>query len=477
MKKQWVLLAVLAIIACNPVVAKVTLPAIISDNMVLQQDARVNIWGKAEPGETITIKPSWATKAMTTIASGDGKWTVKLKTPRATMKKHSITVSGENTITVSNILIGEVWLCGGQSNMLFPVGKQEDVKWQTGMEEAEKELQDANYPEIRFFTVPYCLAPDGERDDCEGKWLVCTAESTYNFSAVGFVFGRRLFNELHTPVGLILSAKGDTHVESWTKMDVMKNNPLYTDVFDEFGVENVKQNKLYKVPSTLWNGMIKPILGYTVKGTIWYQGEANAMRHAQYQQVFTNMINSWRKEWEQPDMPFYFVQIAPFKDQPAGIREAQLQTWQGGLKNLGMVVTTDVGDSLDIHPRNKRVPGERLALWALAKQYGKNIAYSGPLFKSMKLSGNKLILSFDYADNGLMTPNNELVKGFYIAGADQQFYPSKAIINGSCIEVFSSQVQEPVAVRYAFANFFRANLYNKEGLPATPFRSDSWSKK
>ena len=228
---------------------------------------------------------------------------------------------------------------------------------------------------------------------------------------------------------------------------------------------------------SLWNGMIKPILGYTVKGAIWYQGEANAMRYAQYQQVFTNMINSWRKEWEQPDLPFYFVQIAPFKDQPAGIREAQLQTWQGGVKNLGMVVTTDVGDSLDIHPRNKRVPGERLALWALAKQYGKNIAYSGPLFKSMKLSGNKLILSFDYADNGLMTPDNEPVKGFYIAGADQQFYPSKAIINGNRIEVFSSQVREPVAVRYAFANFFRANLYNKEGLPATPFRSDSWSKK
>ena len=168
MKKQWVLLAVLVIIACNPVVAKVTLPAIISDNMVLQQGTRVNIWGKAEPGETITVKPSWAAKAVTATASGDGKWTMKLKTPRATMKKQSITVSGENIITVSNILIGEVWLCGGQSNMLFPVGRQEDVKWQTGMEEAEKELQDANYPEIRIFTVPYCLAPDGERDDRPG---------------------------------------------------------------------------------------------------------------------------------------------------------------------------------------------------------------------------------------------------------------------------------------------------------------------
>lgn len=474
MKKQWMLLVVLAVVACSPVLAEVILPAIISDNMVLQQDASVNIWGKAKPGEAVAIKTSWAAKATTTIASADGRWEVTLKTPRATMKNQSITVSGENTITVGNILIGEVWLCGGQSNMLFPVGKQDVVKWQTGMEDAEEELKDADYPEIRLFTVPYCLAPDGERDDCEGQWVVCTPESAYNFSAVGFVFGRRLYKELHVPVGLILSAKGDTHVESWTKMDVMKDNPLYTDVMNEYGLEHVKQNKFYKVPSTLWNGMIKPILGYTVKGTIWYQGEANAMRYEQYQQVFTNMINSWRKEWKQPDMPFYFVQIAPYKDQPAGIREAQLHTWQSGVKNLGMVVTTDVGDSLDIHPRNKRIPGERLALWALAKQYGKDIAYSGPLLKSMRPSDSKLILNFDYAERGLMTPNDEPVKGFYVAGADRQFYPATAIIDSNRLEVSSTQVQHPVAVRYAFANYFHANLYNAEGLPATPFRSDSW---
>lgn len=474
MKKLWILLTVLVVVACSPALAKVTLPAIISDNMVLQQDANVNIWGKAKPGEAVAIKSSWSAQTATTIASGDGRWAVKLKTPCATMKNQSITISGENTITVGNILIGEVWLCGGQSNMLFPVGKQEAVKWQTGMEYAAEELKDADYPEIRFFTVPYCLAPDAERDDCEGQWIVCSPESAYNFSAVGFVFGRRLFNELHVPVGLILSAKGDTHVESWTKINVMKDNPLYTDVMDEFGLEHVKQNKLYKVPSTLWNGMIKPILGYAVKGTIWYQGEANAMRYEQYQQVFTNMVNSWRKEWEQPDMPFYFVQIAPFKDQPAGIREAQLNTWQGGLKDLGMVVTTDVGDSLDIHPRNKRIPGERLALWALAKQYGKDIAYSGPLLKSMKPLDGKLILSFDYADSGLMTPNGEPVKGFYVAGVDRQFYPATAIIDGNNLEISSTEVQHPVAVRYAFANYFYANLYNTEGLPASPFRSDSW---
>ena len=291
-------------------------------------------------------------------------------------------------------------------------------------------------------------------DDCQGRWLVCTPKNLYDFSAVGFVFGRRLHKELNVPVGMIQSTWGGTHAESWTKMGVMKNNPLYTDVLEDFALKNVKQEKGYcKVPSTLWNGMIHPILGYTVKGNIWYQGESNAIRHEKYQQVFTNMINSWRKEWKQPDMPFYFMQIAPHKGQPAGIREAQLKTWQSGLKNVGMAVVTDAADSTDIHPRNKRVAGERMALWALAKQYGKDVVYSGPLFKTMKVSGNKAVLSFEYAEDGLMTPEDAPVKGFLVAGADRRFYPAVAVIKGSRLEVSAPQVAEPVAVRYGFCNF------------------------
>ena len=465
---------VLGLFASLTTEAKVTLPAIFSDNMVLQQNAQVNVWGKATPGEKVTVKASWADKAVTAKAAANGKWTLKLKTPDA-MTNQSITVSGENTITINNVLIGEVWLCTGQSNMEFPVSRHLDVKWKTGMLNETEEMKDADYPEIRLFHVEHQLAPGGEVDDCEGQWLVCNPKNLYDFSAVGFVFGRKLHKELKMPVGLIQSTWGGTHAESWTKLDVMKKDPLYADVLKDFALEGVKQEKNYcKVPATLWNGMIHPILGYTVKGNIWYQGESNSVRADKYQQVFTNMINSWRKEWKQPDMPFYFVQIAPQYGQPATIREAQLKTWQSGLKNVGMAVITDVGDSLDIHPRNKTVTGERLAAWALAKQYGKDVTYSGPLFKAMKIEGNKAVLSFDYVGEGLMTPDNEPVKGFIIAGADRRFYPATAVIKGDKLEVSAPQVAEPVAVRYAYCNFFRVNLYNKEGFPATPFRTDTW---
>ena len=465
---------VLGLFASLAIEAKVTLPAIFSDNMVLQQNAQVNVWGKATPGEKVTVKASWADKAVTAKAAANGKWTLKLKTPDA-MTNQSITVSGENTITINNVLIGEVWLCTGQSNMEFPVSRHPDVKWKTGMLNETEEMKDADYPEIRLFHVEHQLAPGGEVDDCEGQWLVCNPKNLYDFSAVGFVFGRKLHKELKMPVGLIQSTWGGTHAESWTKLDIMKKDPLYADVLKDFALEGVKQEKNYcKVPATLWNGMIHPILGYTVKGNIWYQGESNSVRADKYRQVFTNMINSWRKEWKQLDMPFYFVQIAPQYGQPATIREAQLKTWQSGLKNVGMAVITDVGDSLDIHPRNKTVTGERLAAWALAKQYGKDVTYSGPLFKAMKIEGNKAVLSFDYVGEGLMTPDNEPVKGFIIAGADRRFYPATAVIKGDKLEVSAPQVTEPVAVRYAYCNFFRVNLYNKAGFPATPFRTDTW---
>lgn len=475
MKKLIGLTALLLSLVLCPVTAQVTLPAIFSDNMVLQQNTQVNVWGKAAPGEKVSVKASWTDKAVTAKTAANGKWSVKLKTPAA-VTNQTVTVSGTNTVTINNVLIGEVWLCTGQSNMEYPVCKHPDMKWMTGMTTEAEELKDAAYPELRLFCVEHQLAPEGEMDDCKGQWLVCNAENIYDFSAVGFVFGRRLHKELKVPVGMIQSTWGGTHAESWTKMSVMKNNPLYADVLEEFALKNVKQQKGYcKVPSTLWNGMIKPILGYTVKGNIWYQGESNAIRYEKYREVFTNMINSWRKEWKQPDMPFYFMQIAPHKGQPAGIREAQLQTWQSGLKHVGMAVVTDAADSTDIHPRNKRVAGERLALWALAGQYGRDVACSGPLFKTMKVEGDKAILSFEYADDGLMTPGNEPVKGFLIAGDDRRFYPATAVIRGSRVEVSAPQVSRPVAVRYGYGNFFRVNLYNKAGLPAVPFRSDAWA--
>lgn len=465
------LFSILLFIACSVKTnATVKLPSIFSDNMVLQENTLVNVWGKASANELVTVTTSWNFKRYATKADADGRWTLKIKTPRAA-KDQKITVRGENVIQINNILIGEVWLCSGQSNMEFQVSKAEG--WRTGMLNEAEEMKDADYPEIRLFHVEHQLAHQGPVDDCVGRWVVCNPANLKDFSAVGFVFGRKLHKDLKVPVGLIQSTWGGTHAESWTKMDVMENNPLYADVLDKFALKNVKIEKNYcKVPSTLWNGMINPILTYTIKGTIWYQGESNSDRFEKYQDVFTNMIHSWRKEWGQQDMPFYFVQIAPQYKQPAGIREAQLKTWQS-VKNTGMAVITDAGDSTDIHPRNKRVTGERLALWALAKSYGKSCAYSGPLYKSMKKSGNKVILSFDYVEGGLNS-KGEVLNGFFISGTDRRFYPAKAVIVNNKVEVSAPEVLDPVAVRYGWGYFFRANLFNNAGLPASPFRTDSF---
>ena len=458
--------------------AKVKLPAIISDNMVLQQGTTVRLWGWADPGERVSVQPSWTDKAVTTKAGANGRWEVKLKTPATAATAQALTVSApDTTLTVGNVLIGEVWLCTGQSNMEFPVCNHPDMAWITGMDTEEEELRDADYPELRLFRVEHQYGHEGELDDCKGEWLVCKAENLYEFSAIGFVFGRKLHKELHVPVGMIQCTFGGTHAESWLKMSEMENNPLYTDVLEEFALKNVKQKKGYcKVPATLWNGMVHPILGYTIRGNIWYQGESNAIRYEDYQQVFTQLINSWRREWGQKDMPFYFMQIAPHKGQPAGIREAQLRVWRSGLKNVGMSVVTDACDSADIHPRNKRLAGERMALWALAKQYGRDVAYSGPLFQSLRTEGNAAILTFDYADGGLTTNDGQPVRAFTVAGDDRRFYPATATIRGSELVVSAPQVEHPVAVRFGQSHFFRANLFNQAGLPAVPFRSDDWDE-
>lgn len=476
MKKKFYCLCMGMLLGISSVEAKVTLPSIISDNIVLQAQTKVCIWGKATPGENISVAPSWNEKSISTTAGKDGRWRVYISTPKAS-DNHSLTVKGENVITIRNVLIGEVWLCTGQSNMEFPVAHDPKVKWKTGMLGEAEEMKDADYPEIRLFHVEHQLAHEKEQDDCTGKWVVCSPENIRDFSAVGFVFGKKLHNELGVPVGLIQSTWGGTHAESWTSMEVMKDDTLYSDVLQQFALKNVKRNKDYcKVPSTLWNGMIVPIAGYTVRGNIWYQGEPNSIRAEKYQQVFTNMINSWRERWGQSDMPFYFMQIAPHYRQPAEIREAQLKTWrESGLKNVGMAVVVDAADSTDIHPRNKRVAGERLAAWALAKQYGKNVAYSGPVYKKMKIDGSKVILSFDYTEGGLRTLDGGDVKGFFISGEDERFYPAQAVIKGNKLELTSDKVMHPVAVRYGWGTFFRVNLCNGAGIPAVPFRTDCFA--
>lgn len=472
MKKILLTFAVAAV-ACSAS-AEITLPAIISDNMVLEQGTKARLWGKADPGETVTVTPSWNAPSVSAVTPADGKWELYVETPAATAKEQTLTFEAKNRLVVRNILIGEVWLCTGQSNMQYPVGKHYNFRWQTGMYGAQEIVDEAYNPEIRLFTVPYNLQPTNIMDDCDGYWAIATPRTVNDFSAIGYLFGKQLNAELKVPVGLILAAKGDTHVESWLRKEVMQNNPFYNDVYAEFGVQNKKNTRPHKIPSGLWNGMIHPILGYTVKGNIFYQGCANDQRFEKYQQAFTDLIYDWRSQWKQLDMPFYFVQIAPYRTMSPGIREQQLRTLKSGIRNLGMVVTADVGDSLDIHPRNKKVPAERLANLALARSYGKDIPYSGPIFRDVVFKGKEAILNFDYTDGGLKTADGERLKGFVIAGEDQKFYPADARIVGNTVVVTSQKVRKPVAVRYGFDYFFRVNLINGAGLPASPFRTDDW---
>lgn len=480
--------------------AQLRLPAIFSDNMVLQQDTEVNIWGWGAVGDRVIITPSWAKEEISTLVGSDGKWKTVLRTPKTTNKTVQLNIqSAGQTIMIDNVLLGEVWFCSGQSNMDFPIAKS--TGWRTGIVDKEAELQDADYPQIRFFHVQQALSPFKELDDCAGEWKIVSPDNIKDFSAVAFFFGRAVFQGIGQPIGLIQSTWGGTPAESWTKMSYMKDNTLYKTLleerqraFDRYPSDSaayVTANKEYelskeqdstlsapKKPShpsnnntlaTLWNAMVNPVVPFTMKGVIWYQGESNNIRAADYTHVLSNLIRSWRKEWQQGEFPFYFVQIAPHYKQDPEIREAQLETWRS-IRNTGMVVITDAGDSTDIHPRNKRIPGERLAYWALADTYGKDITFSGPLFRSVDFAGESALVSFDYAGSGLQAKGGVL-KGFEIAARDGVFYPADAQINGSKVVLSAHSVREPRYVRYGWGKFFNVNLYNKEGLPASPFRS------
>lgn len=453
------------------------MPAIISDGMVIQQNTDAKLWGWANPDENITVTPSWDNVRYDVKAGKDGKWSLRVKTPAASNGEFFISFVSENgkKIVVNDVLVGEVWHSGGQSNMAFPVGShQPEIPWQSGMEKADSIVAAADYPLMRIFNVKGCIAPDGPKQDVVGKWQKVTPESVYDFSAVSYVFGNKIHRETGLPVGMINSSIGATLIESWTNPELMKGNPIYDYAEDIFGADHVAVFRRHDIPGALWNGMISPISGYTLKGNIWYQGCGNAGNYQDYPEMFRILVDSWRKDWEQPDMPFYYVQIAPYKDQPAGIRESQLKILSD-IKNVGMAVTTDCGDSIDIHPRNKTLPGERLALWALAKDYGKDVTYSGPIYKSVEFKGNKAIVSFDFAEDGLKTNDGKSLKGFKIAGADKKFYPAKAVIQGDKVIVSSDKVANPASVRYGFENFFHVNLCGATGLPASPFRTDNWT--
>lgn len=452
------------LLSAGPVRAEVRLPKIFGPGMVVQQKQKAPVWGWAAKGEKITVSLG-ESKAEAT-AGDDGKWQVKLDPPPAG-GSYTLTVAGTNTIALSDVLVGEVWVCSGQSNMEWRVSQS--------LNPAE-EIAAANLPKIRMFTVKKVPA-EQPQDDCEGSWATCTPETVANFSAVGYFFARKLHQDLGVPVGVINSSWGGTICEAWTSRPGLENDPNadlkpILDRYQKF--EPGKPNQ----PSVLYNGMLKPIIPYGVRGAIWYQGESNIARAEQYAKLFPAMIADWRKSWGQEKFPFVFVQLAPYRyegQDTANLAEA----WEAQLKTLatpdtGMAITTDIGDVKDIHPKNKQEVGRRLALWALANTYGKMGEHSGPLYESMAVEGNKIRLKFKHLGGGLVTEGGKPLSHFTIAGEDQKFFEATATIDGDTLVVQSDAVAKPVAVRFAWSDTAEPNFFNKAGLPASPFRTDNF---
>lgn len=472
MKKIISLLLLLSIVFS--VYAELSLPAIFGNNMMLQQNTEVKIWGWANKGQTVTISPSWAQQKYTAKADKSGKWTVKIQTPVASYQTYNLTVSdNKSNITFENVLIGEVWLCSGQSNMEMPMKGFKNQPVQGGNEAIFK----SKNKNIRLISVKRTSSLTPETNII-GEWKEATPESVKEFSATGYFYGRLLNEMLDIPVGLILSSWGGSWIESWMSKDMLSG---FNEVKLPRTEEDVKEKN--RTPTTLFNGMINPIAGYTIKGCIWYQGESNYDRAAQYPKLFQRMVSEWRSLWEQGEFPFYYCQVAPYDNPPekhgdfnaAFLREAQYKASQM-IPNSGMVVLMDIGEEKCIHPRDKKTGGERLAMMALAKTYGMTgYAYESPTFKEMTIEDGKAILSFENAPMWLTSFGKEL-KLFEIAGADKVFYPAKAEIRRSKVEVSSDKVPVPVAVRYAFKDFVEGDLFSTEGLPLSSFRTDNWDE-
>ena len=447
--------------------AEVKPNALFSDNAVLQQNAKVPVWGTAAPNENVTVEFAGQKKNIT--ADAQGRWQVTLDPMPASTEPRNLTISGNLKSQISNfkcssVLVGEVWVCSGQSNMAFPLAKA--ANWNT-------EAHSANYPKLRMFKVELvnALAPE---TDVVGKWVESSPATVKDFSAVGYFFGRDLHKATGLPVGMINSSVGGTPAEFWTSASGLKKLPAlhgYLDMLTKKPPQQAKSNNPFnKFPTCYFNGMVAPLMPYAIKGVVWYQGESNNGKPLEYRTLFPLMIADWREKWGQGDFPFLFVQIAPYKDDCPELREAQFLTWKK-TPNTAMAVTVDVGDANNIHPTHKEPVGQRLALAARALAYGEKIEYSGPEYDSMKVDKNRVMLNFKHVGSGLVAKDGPL-KGFTIAGADKKFVDAKAEIQGAMIVVTSDQIASPVAVRYGFTNIPEGNLWNKQGLPASTFRTD-----
>ncbi|AOZ94823.1 hypothetical protein LPB68_20910 [Paenibacillus crassostreae] len=452
-----------------------------SSDMVFQRDVNAEIWGWTEPGSSISVTVN--DQMFTAIGDEDGKWIANIGLYSAG-GPYTITIAdGKSTNTLTNVMFGDVWLCSGQSNMEFTM---------SNILNAPEEIQNATNSNIRFITIPNrtSAVPLTTMDESV-KWQVASPNNVENLSAVGYFFAKELTQEMDVPIGIVFAAVGGTKAESWTSYNTLKDNPNYSHAAEEIhsGVAIIETTSS---PIALYNGMIAPITPYPLKGVLWYQGESN-WGEPTYSQLLPELISDWRKSFNNAQLPFVIIQIAAYgalqtEDNPAQsdpglpeVREAQLYTSLND-NNVGLVVTSDLGDPSDIHPKNKQDVGIRAARNALGEFYNKEIVYSGPIYKSMKLEGDNIRLTFDFTGSGLFagvknglepvaaSPDDKL-KGFAIAGADHQYYMAEAVIDGDSVIVSSSYVNEPVSVKYGWNDSPIGNLYNLEGLLTSPFRT------
>ncbi|MCE5345159.1 MAG: sialate O-acetylesterase [Bacteroidales bacterium] len=456
------------VISSATLYGEVRLPAIFSDNMVLQQKTEVAVWGTSAKNATVKVTTSWNGKSYSAHAGNEGKWKLKVSTPSAG-GPYEVTVSGDGkTLKFKNVMIGEVWVCSGQSNMEMPV---KGYMSQPNLGSNE-DIATSSNPAIRLFTVKKAsnLQP---QNDFIGTWKNCEPENVSVFSATAYYFGLMLNRALNVPVGLINTSWGGTRIEPW-----MSEEGFNKFDFVKLPDKNQTGDLSPQTPTVLFNAMVNPMVGFGIKGAIWYQGESNRNEPDKYAQLLPGMIENWRSVWGVGEFPFYYVQIAPFDYGSTGLnsaylREAQLKA-STTIPNIGMATTMDIGEKNCIHPADKKAGSYRLAYLALANTYGKTgFASAGPVLKEMKISGQLVKLTFNNADNGLTSYGKEL-SCFEIAGANKRFYPAEASIISGGVTLFCPSVAEPVAVRYAFKDFIVGDLFNTEGIPASSFRTDDW---
>jgi sialate O-acetylesterase len=511
MRRSWFLgLAAVLATAGELAIARadVRLPAIIGNNMVLQADKPFPIWGWADAGEDVTV--TMGETKTTAKADAQGNWSVKLPAQKTSANAAEMTIAGKNTLKIANILVGEVWAGSGQSNMQMSVGASANNA---------QEIQAADYPQIRLFLVPLRLSPT-PLADVKAEWVVCTPQTIPSFSAVLYFFGREIHKVQNVPVGLIAVSWGGSRIEPWMTYSQFAAQPELKEELDNYNKLKADREKVmaarkqllpqvkawldaaekaaaaghdipdapgvpadplnqFTSPSAMYNGMVHAIIPYAIRGFLWYQGESNRGQGMKYFELMKGLIANWRTLWNEGEFPFLFVQLAPYIY--PGSDTALPEIWEAqtavlALPNTGMAVTTDIATINDIHPPNKQDVGKRLALWALANTYGKkDLVYSGPLYDSMAVEGDKIRIKFKHVSPGLIARNQKPLSWFSIAGEDKQFYPATATIEGESVVVNSPKVEKPVAVRFGWSQIAEPNLSNKDNLPASPFRTDRWT--